>query len=198
MPKEVNLKGLILARLDNSDTDNLANFDCVSPDDDQPTAKLSRTMNEFLQNEAYAQQQFNMNTTVLLYYIGELAAYVSICTDAIRLEPSEREEEECAYPIVPAVKIARLAVDHRYSGYGFGGFLIEYVRDLCLGLSSDIGIRFVTLDAFPHRVPYYEHLGFKTNLTYAKDTRKPMVSMRSDYYVTAPAVAAFEDGETAS
>ena len=100
--------------------------------------------------------------------------------------------------MLPDIKIARLAVDNRFRGYGFGRLLIEYVRDLCGNISMDVGIRFVTLDAYPHRVEYYRSLGFKESMTYARDKRRQMISMRSDYYTTAPLVVDPADEESAS
>lgn len=198
MSREVNPKAILLARLEESDLGSLANFNCVDDNDSSEIAMMSEDMNAFLRTEAYDQQQLHMNSTVLLYYAGELAGYVSTCTDAIRLEESEIETETCAYPVVPAIKIARLAVDRRFRGFGFGELLIEYVRDLCSTLSANVGIRFITLDAYPHRVEYYRRLGFKENLLYARDKRKTMISMRSDYYVTSAEIASVTDEESVS
>lgn len=180
--REVNLKAIVLARVNESDSDNLANFDCVTDGDDDVIAAHSRTMNEFLQIESIQQQSVKMSTTILLYYTGHLAAYVSICTDAIQLKDDEAKEEG-SRKTAPAIKIARLAVDKNWRGYGFGELLIEYVRDLCNDLSDKVGVRYITLDAFPHRVSYYEKLGFRKNLAFAKRTHQ--ISMRSDYYAAA-------------
>jgi hypothetical protein len=43
-----------------------------------------------------------------------------------------------------------------------------------------VGVRFLTLDAYPNRVPFYESLGFIPNSQ--QDTRKGTISMRLDIY----------------
>lgn len=181
MGVEVNYKAVLVARLDDEDVEYLATFDCIRDDDDPTVAGFSREMNEFLRTEALDQQAQGLNTTSLLYYKGDLAAYVSVCADSIRLNESEQESDAVNYSTAPAIKIARLAVDKRFAGHGFGKFLIGDVRYACQELNDRIGIRFLTLDAFPHRVEYYEKLGFRKNLVYATDKRKTYVSMRSDY-----------------
>ncbi|MHB1626875.1 MAG: hypothetical protein ACYCVB_00660 [Bacilli bacterium] len=90
MRETINFKAVLLAKMDESDLDNLANFNCVDEQD---------------------------------------------CTDADRLD-----------------------------------------------LSGSVGIRFVTLDAFPHRVSYYQKMGFRENQVYSRDKRRQFVSMRSDVY----------------
>ncbi len=137
MRETINFKAVLLAKMDESDLDNLANFNCVDEQD---------------------------------------------CTDAHRLEEAEIQNESCVYAIAPAVKIARLAVDKRFQGMRFGALLLDYIRDLCLDLSGSVGIRFVTLDAFPHRVSYYQKMGFRENQVYSRDKRRQFVSMRSDVY----------------
>lgn len=182
MRESINLKAILLAKLDESDLDNLANFTCVLKQDGETQREFSESMNVFLVSEAYDQQQLGLNTTILLYYKGDLAGFVSLCADAIRLEENEMSSDLCAYPIAPAIKIARLAVDARFQGIGFGTFLIDYVRDTCFYLAENIGVRFITLDAVSHRISYYLKLGFRENQVYSRDKRRQLVSMRTDVF----------------
>ncbi len=124
---------------------------------------------------------FNQILRLPLFYKGDLAAYASVCADAIRLNPDEQQLDLVNYSTAPAIKIARLAVDKHFVGYGFGKFLIEYIRYTCQVLNELLGIRYVTLDAFPHRTNYYKKLGFRENLVYSADKRRKFISMRSDY-----------------
>lgn len=144
---DVNYKAVLVARLDDEDIDSLATFNCVRDDDGPSVAEFSKQMNEFLRDEAFDQQAQGLNTTSLLFYKGDLAAYVSVCADSIRLDPSEQQTDAVNYSTAPAIKIARLAVDKRFAGHGFGKFLIEYTRYTCQELNDVIGIRYVTLDA---------------------------------------------------
>lgn len=55
-----------------------------------------------------------------------MIAYLSLCNDSIRLEIEERDELNLTYTTVPAIKIARLAVDSQYQGQGIGKMLIKF------------------------------------------------------------------------
>lgn len=80
-----------------------------------------------------------------------------------------------------AVKLARLGRDIRFKDYKFGRMLMEYIQFIILKMSREqLGIRFITLDAYEDRVSYYESLQFKENAQ--QDKRKETVSMRLDIY----------------
>jgi GNAT superfamily N-acetyltransferase len=142
-----------------------------------------KEMNTFLREEAFAEQAMGMNSTVLLYYEGHLAAFCSVCCDAIPLSDAEREEEGIAVPYrAPAIKIARLGRNERCRGLGLGRLLIDYVKDMAFELStSRLGVRFITTDAYANRVDYYSRLGFRPNLA-ARGKSSPTVSMRVDVF----------------
>ena len=65
------------------------------------------------------------------------------------------------YEFLPAVKIARLAVDNRYRSSGIGSTLISYaialIRDR---IAENVGCRFVVTDAKSEAVSFYEKQGF--------------------------------------
>ncbi|MGD0960754.1 MAG: GNAT family N-acetyltransferase [Methylomonas sp.] len=65
------------------------------------------------------------------------------------------------YEFLPAVKIARLAVDARYRTKGIGSTLVEYAIALVLDIiAENVGCRFVMTDAKREAVGFYEKLGF--------------------------------------
>lgn len=66
-----------------------------------------------------------------------------------------------SYESLPAIKIARLAVDSRYRSKGIGNNLVS----LALGIANDqiapsIGCRFVVTDAKKEAVSFYKRVGF--------------------------------------
>jgi len=73
-------EAILLARL--SEKDDLASFNCENED-----------MNAFLKEDALAQQQMFLNSTILLFYEGNLAGYCSNMADSIKLSLTEKEEE---------------------------------------------------------------------------------------------------------
>ncbi|MCL6638347.1 MAG: GNAT family N-acetyltransferase [Firmicutes bacterium] len=169
--RKFNPKAVLLARLTEDEIRDLANFDC---DDEE--------MNRFFRIEAFDEQERGMNTTILLYYRGELAAACSICCDAISLSKQEKEEEGVPYAKVPAIKIARLGRDIKFKGLGFGRLLIDYVKSTAFDLNDEtVGVRFLTLDAYPQKIGYYEALGFVKNQN-KRPSRDGNISMRADIF----------------
>ena len=168
----INPKAIVLARLTENELPDVESFDCGDEE-----------MNTFLREEASAEQTMGMNSTVLLYYQGSLAAFCSVCCDAIPLSDTEREEEGITVHYrAPAIKIARLGRDEKYQGMGLGQALVDYVKDMANELSkSRLGVRFITTDAYVHRTGYYSRLGFVPNQA-ARGKSSPTLSMRADIF----------------
>ena len=62
---------------------------------------------------------------------------------------------------------------------------MHFAKNVALGISATAGCRVLTVDAYPHAVSFYEHLGFKANKEAAK--AKPgasNLSMRLDVFST--------------
>ena len=65
-----------------------------------------------------------------------------------------------AYPL-PVLRIARLAVDESFQGYGIGRLLLRSMLELALEMRDRIGCIGVVVDANkPDAVPFYSSLGF--------------------------------------
>ncbi len=169
---EFNMKALLLAGLTAEDSADLANFNCG---DDE--------LNRFLQEEALNEQEQKLNKTVLLYYKGELAAYCSLCADSIRLSDSEMQDDGLPRSVAPAIKIARLARDRSFKEMGFGRFLIKYAVILTNDLTDSMGMRYITVDAYPGKLDFYRSVGFVPNEAYK--SRAQNVSMRLDIVAAA-------------
>lgn len=172
MKYKFNPKAVKLVKLTEEELSDLAIFDCGDEE-----------MNEFFREYAFPEQQMGMNTTILLYYMGELTAACSICCDAIPLSKTEKDNEGIPYPRVPAIKVARLGRDIKFRDYMFGKFLVEYAKQLAYDLNEDtVGVRFLTLDAYPDKVDYYkEKLGFIENEAVKTKSGQP-ISMRADIF----------------
>ena len=74
--------------------------------------KHLKELDDFLKHEALNEQRKGLNSTHLFIDTEQnrIVGYVSLCTDGIRLEYSEQKSLNMRYCIVPAIKIARLAV----------------------------------------------------------------------------------------
>ena len=163
-------RSLLVARMDETDIEPLEAFDCG---DDE--------MNRFLKEECFEEQSLGLNSTYVLYYKGELAAFCSICADKISLSSDEQEQASLPRKSAPAIKIARLGRSVSFRGHEFGRFMVEYVHFQVLTLRQAVGVRYLTLDAYPSRVAYYESLGFAQNLAH-RNPKSHTVSMRKDIF----------------
>ncbi len=123
-------------------------------------------MEDFLKNESLDEQSKGLNSTRLFIDTdtGKVIAYLSLCNDSIRLEIEERDELNLTYTTVPAIKIARLAVDSQYQGQGIGKMLIKFAAYMGDKIRQMSGLVFLTLDCYEHRVAFYESVGFVRNI----------------------------------
>ncbi len=155
---------------------DLSNFDCDNED-----------INDFLKNDALPHQEERIATTILFLYEEKILGFCSLATDALKLSQPERvkciadQGDMKQYTQYPAIKIARFGRDKQYRNQGIGKniiipWVIGYVEDL-----KNISVRFITVDAKPERIRYYENLKFVRNehKDYKPKTGRP-VSMRFD------------------
>ena len=124
------------------------------------------------------------------YHDGVLAAYAAVCMDAIPLGKKERESD-VRYPQVGAVKLAQLGVSVPFQHMGIGRLVLADVIGLARKAAKEIGCRYVTLDAQPDLLGWYESQGFHRNhlrqtervldaLTHGREPERIAVSMRFD------------------
>jgi len=65
-----------------------------------------------------------------------------------------------AYPL-PALRVARLAVDQRDQGQGVGGMLLRFLFELTVKMRDELGCVGVVVDSKPDAVAFYETYGFQ-------------------------------------
>ena len=147
---------------------------------------------EYLFNDAPRSLDDHVAKTWLLREkaTGILVAYMSLIADAIKLSFTEKERHGLDYPFktIPAMKIAKLAVDEVMTGKyrGIGTFMIQVAERLASGLNKDYcAARFLTVDADVEHdnglLAFYEKNGFLPNAELRGKNRKT-VSMRKDIY----------------
>ncbi|MDR1468196.1 MAG: GNAT family N-acetyltransferase [Spirochaetaceae bacterium] len=146
----------------------------------------------YLREEAFRAQTDHVATTWLLReeVDGEIAAYMSLVADAVRLSNAEKELHKLRYPFktIPAMKIAKLAVGemsrHRYCG--IGTHLIYQAGQIArYNINPYCAARFLTVDAdIEHDagvLAFYQKNGFVPNIEFSGKHRKT-ISMRLDLY----------------
>jgi ribosomal protein S18 acetylase RimI-like enzyme len=142
---------------DESVVDELTTFTCG--DDD---------LDDFIRSDAAALQRGNVVRTYLARYEGNVEGYVSLLTDAVVLETRERKKLALgsgAHPIVPALKVARLAVSASFRAMhrGLGEVMMRFALSKALDIADQVGCRVLTVDAYPASIAFYENLGFVRN-----------------------------------
>ena len=87
---------------------------------------------------------------------------MAVCMDGLQLGSREKPRE-LHYRNIAALKLAQFGVDHAFQGQGIGSAIISDVIKLALDEAQRVGCRYVTLDAHPDLVKWYERHGFAVN-----------------------------------
>jgi GNAT superfamily N-acetyltransferase len=175
---------------------NAGNYFYLEPFTTEKTVVLFRCpideYNEWLFQDAIRSQKDHIAKTWLLWELktGKVAAYMSLIMDAIKLSFTEKELHSLNYPFktIPAMKIAKLAVDEIFSARykGIGSFLIRAAEGKALSCNDDYcAARFLTVDADVEHdegvLTFYRKNGFVQNRELFNKNRKT-ISMRKDIY----------------
>jgi hypothetical protein len=146
----------------------------------------------YLREDAFRAQTDHVAITWLLREKkgGEIAAYMSLITDAVKLSNAEKELHKLDYPFktIPALKIAKLATDDatRQKYRGLGTYMVFQAGTVARNIINPYcASRFLTVDAdIEHDVgvlAFYQKNGFIPNIELSGKRRKT-ISMRLDLY----------------
>lgn len=143
---------------------DVSTFDCG--DDD---------LNDFLRTDAYRYQADHLSFTRLVFLKGELIGYITLLADCIILQTGEKKKalkearaDHRAIVTFPAIKIGRLGIKTEYQRSGVGTHLLNYTIGLVFRLNREmnVGCRFITLDAYPKSISWYQKKQFVFNKHY--------------------------------
>ncbi|MCF6252421.1 MAG: GNAT family N-acetyltransferase [Methylococcaceae bacterium] len=119
----------------------------------------------FLKKQAKQFQQSNLAQTYVAVTSEKIViGYITLTCSEIDLKEGY-ELSDCItannYEFLPAVKIARLAVDSRYRKNGIGVNLLEYAVAIIKDkVAENVGCRFVVTDAKTEAIGFYKNQGF--------------------------------------
>lgn len=133
--------------------------------EDAPPASFNCGREEqdlFFHEHSWTDQAERLSVTYVVQVHGMVAAYATVCADALPLSRRERGPL-IRYRTVSAMKLAQLGVDHRFQGMGLGAHAVAFVLKLAREIGERAGCRYVTLDAQPALEPWYRALGFVRN-----------------------------------
>lgn len=153
-------------------------------------------LDDFIRSDALRLHALNVARTYVAHYDAHACGYVALMADAIVRKPNERKRIRATdgsaltfedHPVVPALKIARLAVNKstRDGCRGIGEALVRFSFLTGLDLAELAGCRLLTLDAYPESLGFYQRLGFVPNLDKMYAERQHP-SMRLDLFAATP------------
>lgn len=116
-------------------------------------------LNVFLKCYARQNDKNRMGKTFVLFEGSVAAGFVTLCSGSIDYDELPKNYKLPRYPI-PAIRIARLGVDKRFQGKGYGKELLSFSLEKIALLSGFIGVKFVIVDAKDSAKSFYEHYGF--------------------------------------
>jgi hypothetical protein len=149
--------------------------------------------NEYLVNDAVRSKYDHIALTWLLRDNEQkrIASYMSLITDSIKISSTEKELHSINYPfkMIPALKVAKLAVDKSFSEKykGIGTCMIDFAASMARSCDKiHAACRFLSVDAdIEHNtsiLDFYKKNGFLLNEELYNKNRKT-VSMRKDIYL---------------
>ncbi len=144
----------------------------IQADDD--TGKLSLGLSAytplkiFLQKNAVDFHRYQLAKTYVLIDLEHLPTrvwgYITLMSSEILLKDGQRPTETAAasaYRGFPAIKIARLALDKRLQGQGYGAMILDWCfNHVKLAVMPHVGCRFMMVDAKQDSVGFYQKAGF--------------------------------------
>lgn len=90
---------------------------------------------------------------------------------------------------IPAILLAKLALDQSLHGGGFGGALLADALGRCVRVSEMIGARYVAVDAIDDNAAnFYLHYGFDATPNAGYRLVRPMTAIAADLEEDAPIV----------
>ena len=173
MPCAIDFSDVKVERL--SEEHDTSRFDCGDED-----------INDFLRKDALIWQKARIAITRVFTYQGDIIGFYCASADSLRLNQEEKDNEKTINKKrireLPAVKIGRLGRSVNYKQCYLGKFILEWAIGHIINISKEIGVIYVTVDAYPRRVGWYEKSGFVKNLHKNYSRKEDNVSMRYCLY----------------
>ena len=133
-------------------------FDCGNSD-----------LNDFLLSDAKNYAKRLLSVTYLIENGNEIIAFFSVSNDRISIRESDKAvwrkiKKEFPYSKhrsdYPAVKIGRLGVNLTHQTSHIGTYILDFVKKTFI-TNNRTGCAFITVDALPSAIPFYQKNGFK-------------------------------------
>lgn len=122
-------------------------------------------LNRYFKTFALINNKNNLSRTFVGIENKQILGFITLCNAQIEFKemPHEYQKSNPRYPI-PAVKIARFAVDKKCQGMGIGTKLLKFAFSKVLQIALNSGTKVVVVNAKAESKEFYEKFGF-INLT---------------------------------
>ena len=122
------------------------------------------SLDDYIRKYAKQNAKANVGKTYVLTRRGDssVVGYYTVCTGSIAFEPMpENKRRRIPKHPIPVAHLARLAVDSKFQGRGFGEVLLYNCLELVCLASQKMGIYAVTVDAIHDKArDFYRQYGF--------------------------------------
>ena len=127
------------------------NFDCGEP-----------SLNQYLQQQAKQSAEKRISRTFVAVESSNSSTILGYHTTLVTTLKVEQVPGKVSKAKIPALLLARLAVNRHYQQQGVGGFLLLDVLKRAVIISEQTGLYAVVLDALTESAKnFYSHFGFK-------------------------------------
>ena len=115
----------------------------------------------FFKRNALINDKSGYGKTFVLENNKEILGFFTLTSFSIQFDeyPKKENERLPKYPI-PCIKIARLAVNKKHQGQGYGKELLKQAFLRILSVSDTVGIRLIVVDAKESATSFYTRFGF--------------------------------------
>jgi predicted N-acetyltransferase YhbS len=129
-----------------------------------PFTSGTESLDRWLKQRAMKNQVSGASRTFVACRASQVVAYYALASSAIAVETaSSRLRRNMPNPI-PVVVLARLAVDQRLQGQGFGRALVQDAGLRVIQAADAIGIRGMIVHALSDNAKaFYERVGFESS-----------------------------------
>ena len=136
-------------------THNTANFDCGKP-----------ALNVWLRTMALSNQKSRTSRTwvVLDGDTGIVVAFYASCTASITKSTATAKAGHRQPQEIPAILLARMAVDEKHHHQGLGGGLLKHCVTTAMEISERVGVRLLLVHAKDDEAKsFYMHYDFEAS-----------------------------------
>lgn len=101
-------------------------------------------LNEFLLKDYVENLESKISVIYLCKHEEKILGFFSLSADSIKIN----ENIQPVYKYYPAIKIGRLGIQKEYHNMKLGSTIIDWVVGFSKELQQEIGIRFISVDAY--------------------------------------------------